>query len=154
MFGIKSISFTDGTKRINIDYKNIENYNEPFVMTLKVKGKRKLDVWEVANGKEAIEIRQQYKQKGRHTSYKDFYNNIDDLIAEQGEVNFEFHPRIRGKNKKTKEEVELTIDGDKLAENNYLIPKELLDITGLSYEELKILLKKIAMDRLEKIINE
>lgn len=106
MIGLKNKNimeeFIDGTKRIKIDYKKIEDYDYPFVMTLKVKGKNKLDVWSVNDGREANKIREEYKKNNRHTSYKDFYKNIEDLIEEQGEVNLQFKPRIRGKNKKKK----------------------------------------------------
>ena len=62
--------------------------------------------------------------------------------------------RIRGKKAENNDSKELEIDGDKLLEENYIIPKPLLDCTGLTYEELKLLLKRIAIQRLEKIINE
>lgn len=155
MFGIKSVSFTDGTKRINIDYKNITEYKEPFAMILKVSGKPKLEAWECSNGKVANGIRERYKEVGKHSSYVSFYNNMDDLKEENDEkkVSFGKH-RIRGKNKGTDTEDVLEIDGNKISQDNYLIPKELLDCTGLTYEELKHLLKKIAIQRLEKIINE
>lgn len=156
MFGIKSVSFTDGTKRINIDYKNITEYKEPFAMILQVKGKKKeLEAWECSNGKEANDIRERYKEVGYHTSYVSFYKNMDDLKEENNnsKVAFGKH-RIRGKKAESNDSKELEMDGNKLAQENYLIPKELLDCTGLTYEELKFLLKKIVIQRLEKIINE
>ncbi len=94
--------FIDGTKRIKIDYKNIQEYDKPFVMTLEVDGKRKLDVWKVRNGQEAYNIRKRYKRISRHTSYKDFYKTIKDLVDEKGKDNLQFKPRIRGKNQKEK----------------------------------------------------
>ena len=93
MFGIGK-NFTDGTKRINIDYKRIEEYKTPFVMTLEVEGKNKLDVWQVINGKKAKEIRERYKKLNRRTSYVDFYKTKTDLVNERGKVGLEFHPRI------------------------------------------------------------
>ena len=117
-FGIKK-DFNDGTKRINIDYNRIREYNKPFVMTLKVKGKNKLDVHEVANGKQAEEIRDRYKEANRFTSYVNFYHNIEDLKSENNEKDLQFKPRIRGKNnrlelkeiKTKKPKYERTIDG-------------------------------------------
>lgn len=94
--------FIDGTKRIKIDYKNIQEYEEPFVMTLEVDGKRKLDVWKVKNGQEAYNIRKRYRKINRRTSYKDFYKNIKDLVDEKGKDDLQFKPRIRGNNHKEK----------------------------------------------------
>jgi hypothetical protein len=96
--------YYDGTKRINIDYKNIKEYNEPFVMTLKVKGKNKYDVWQVSNGREAETIRERYKRIGRRTSYGDFYRNIKDLLEEKQSNELQLKPRIRGNNKNNIEE--------------------------------------------------
>ncbi len=118
--GIKK-NFNDGSKRINIDYNRIREYDKPFVMLLKVKGKDKLDVYEVANGNEAEKIRDRYKQENRYTSYVSFYQDIEDLKKENDESKLQFKPRIRGKNNKLSKELkeartrklkyERTIDG-------------------------------------------
>lgn len=162
MFGLGK-DFTDGTKRINIDYKRIEEYKTPFVMTLEVEGKNKLDVWKVLNGKKAKEIRERYKELNRRTSYVDFYKTIDDLISEKGKEGFEFNPRICGtKNRK----------GNKLANayakkminqleifnqetSEIILPKKIDEITlddlyGVDMQELKYLFAK----KINEIIKE
>lgn len=150
MFKEKGImrEFNDGTKRINIDYKSIREYDEPFVMTLKVNGKRKLDVWEVENGEEADRIREQYKKINRKTSYADFYKTIEDLIEEKNEDDLQFNPRIRGKNKRNldTEENKSTID----------LGRELYDFLLDSFhtrENVEAYARQTIKERLEEAIN-
>lgn len=140
--------FNDGTKRINIDYKSIREYDEPFVMTLKVNGKRKLDVWEVENGEEADRIREQYKKINRKTSYADFYKTIEDLIEEKNEDDLQFNPRIRGKNKRNldTEENKTTIDLGELY--NFLLD------TFHTRENVQEYVKQVVKEKLEQSIND
>ena len=98
------------SRRIRIDYKDIMNYQQPFCMILKVNKfqgtKNKYDVWEVRNGAEAEEIRKKYKEAGRNTSYWAFYNNLNELLKENDSNKLSLNPRIRGKNKKTKNKLQ------------------------------------------------
>lgn len=159
MFGVKK-DFIDGSKRINIDYKRIEEYNEPFVMILEVEGKedhgkKAYDVWNVKNGRKAEKIREEYRKKGRYTSYVAFYKNIDDLIDENNDKNLSLNPRIRGKNKKKKSNkresnlfTQEAIDDVIIDKNIYTqIPKALLDELGIyGINDLVIFLKNIALE--------
>ncbi len=149
-------NFVDGTKRINIDYKRIEEYNTPFVMTLEVEGKNKLDVWKVLNGKKAKEIRERYKELNRRTSYVDFYKTIDDLVSEKGKEGFEFNPRICGTKNRKGNRLANAYANKMLNQLEMNLPKNKLeeitldDLYGVDMQELKYLFAK----KINEIIKE
>lgn len=142
--------FNDGTKRINIDYKNIREYEEPFIMTLQVKGKRKLDVWEVRNGKQADDIRKEYRKMNRETSYVDFYKTVEDLISEQNADDLQFNPRIRRKKEinetKNNDSTETTIDLGQLY--------KILEPTLGTHENIEQYVKDLIKENLEKVVGD
>ena len=157
MFGIGK-DFTDGTKRINIDYKRIEEYKTPFVMTLEVEGKNKLDVWKVLNGKKAKEIRERYKRFNRKTSYVDFYKTMSDLVSERGKVGLEFHPRICKRKEEKKEEKIMDIENNPETKQISLPINKIEEITiddlyGVDMHDLKYLFAK-KINEIIKRINE
>lgn len=141
--------FNDGTKRINIDYKNIREYEEPFIMTLEVKGKRKLDVWRVRNGRHADDIRKEYKKMGRETSYVDFYKTVEDLISEQNTDGLQFNPRIRGKRNKGAENAEII---DTRIDLGQLY--EILQSSLKTHENIEEYVKEIVKEKLTEVLSE
>lgn len=143
--------FNDGTKRISIDYKNIREYEEPFIMTLEVKGKRKLDVWGVRNGRQADDIRKEYKKMGRETSYVDFYKTVEDLISEQNTDYLQFNPRIRGKRNKEFENAESEKEDTRIDLGQlYGILKSSLK----THEDIEEYVKSVIKEKLEQILSE
>ena len=96
---------------IYIDYDKIGEYNKPFTMVLKVSGKKNYELWNVNNGLEALEIRKQYQELGRGTTYIGFYEN--ELYAKEIYHNLNTKPRIRGKNKKTRQQMKLNLETKK-----------------------------------------
>ena len=66
-------------------------------------------------------------------------------------------PRYRRTPREIQEEKEQRIrDKERqcIEEKYYLLPKELLDLSGTSFESLKLIIKKIVVDRVERIIYE
>ena len=151
MFGMKKEEimkeFINGSKKINIDYKHIEDYNQEFVMILKVNGKDKEEVWKVKNGKEAKNIRDKYKKIGRSTSYVAFYKNVEDLKSEQNEDLLQFRPRIRGKNEIKYEQIQNIVENEesilKINVKNEQIAYVLNFVAELNGETLEELVTQI-----------
>lgn len=151
MFGIKKEEimkeFINGSKKINIDYKHIEDYNQEFAMILKVNGKDKDEVWKVKNGKEAKIIRDKYKKIGRSTSYVAFYKNVEDLKSEQNEDLLQFRPRIRGKNEIKYEQIQNSVENEepilKINVKNEQIAYVLNFVAELNGETLEELVTQI-----------
>lgn len=120
---------------IYIDYDKIGEYNKPFSMVLKVQNKKNYELWNVKNGMEALDIRKQYQELGRNTTYIGFYEN--ELYAKDIYHNLNTKPRIRGKNKRTIEQTRLKLDAKKEEDLSSVIlskikeTKDIEDITKL-----------------------